>query len=435
MKYALLSFVFAWLLPTKNDRQRFRVLCKMADARKRCAILRKKYEKLTKKLKKKQKCKVVFLINDKSKWKCQSLFDLMSKDPFFDPVIALTIADMQKKLPQIEKEKILNDNRDFFQQQQIDPILAFDVKKNRALNLKKIGADIVFYQQPYSLPKFQDIHRVSKFALTCYVPYYLPDYKNFELDCDQLFHHHLFRFYVLNDELKNIYKEHQIKQCFDGENIKPVGHTMLDNIKMSFSSETKTQTVIYAPHWSISREGNENDTNISTFDTTGNIILDYAQQHPEINWIFKPHPVLKTALLRTGQSESSIENYYNAWEKFATCCYDSNYIELFNRSTAMITDCGSFLLEYFCTGKPLIHLISQHCEHDPYQQTQEIFDTFYKVTKISDLTKTLDNLLISQNDFKQSYRLEVLNKLNFIKDNAAENIVNDLKNAINGNIN
>ena len=48
MKYALLSFVFAWLLPTKNDRQTFRVLCKMADARKRCAILRKKYEKLVK---------------------------------------------------------------------------------------------------------------------------------------------------------------------------------------------------------------------------------------------------------------------------------------------------------------------------------------------------------------------------------------------------
>ena len=431
MGYSILSSLFAWTMPIKKDRQDFRKVCKRADNRNVTKIIKKRYEKIIAKLRAKSKIKVLFLVNENSKWKAQSLYDLMQTTTDFEPIIGLTIADIQKKLPISEKEIIIKQNQDFFEKKGMQVVVTYDCKNDRAIDIKNFDADIVFYQQPYSIPKIQDIEIVSKFALTCYIPYYLPDYRNFDLDCDKDFHHNLFRFYVLNEELESIYKKHLAQESIDTDNIKGLGHTMLDCIKTDTLPDNNPQVVIYAPHWSICHEKNQNNINISTFDTTGKSVLDYAKRHPEIQWIFKPHPTLKTALLRIGEKEEDINNYYQEWEKFATCCYDSKYLELFNKSTAMITDSGSFLLEYFCTGKPLIHLISQNCENVPYPQMQAVFNTFYQVINQRDLFGILDNLLVENNDQKMIQRIEILNKYKFNKNNAAQNILNDLRKELN----
>ena len=56
--------------------------------------------------------------------------------------------------------------------------------------------------------------------------------------------------------------------------------------------EKEKKYVIYAPHWSI----DDNRTNYATFEWNGKYILEYAKKHPEIKWIFKPHPSLKLRL-------------------------------------------------------------------------------------------------------------------------------------------
>ena len=61
-------------------------------------------------MKNKSKLKVIFLVNEISKWKAQSLFDLMSQEEKFEPVIALTIADVQKHLSLAQKKEILDKN-------------------------------------------------------------------------------------------------------------------------------------------------------------------------------------------------------------------------------------------------------------------------------------------------------------------------------------
>lgn len=390
-------------------------------------IIQRRYEKLIPKLRKKQKIRVLFLVNENSKWKAQSLYDLMDKTDNFEPIIGLTIADIHVNIPLEEKQRVLQDNLEFFKKRNMNVILTYDSKNDKALDLKQFNVDIVFYQQPYSIPKIQNVDVVSKFALTCYIPYYLADYNNLPLDCEQPLHRNLFRFYVLNKDLENIYKAHLQQKGIYSDNIKGLGHTMLDRIKNTYQPNPSVKTVIYAPHWSISHEKNRNGINISTFDQTGELMLKYAKSHPEINWIFKPHPTLKTALRRIWMDEDRITKYYGAWESFATCCYDSTYLELFDKSTAMITDCGSFLLEYFCTGKPLVHLISPNCPNLPLPHSKEIWATFYDVKDINNLTSVLDDLLVKNNDYKAAERQAVLSKYNFNKNNAALNILNDLR--------
>ena len=443
MKYSILSVLMSWVFPTQKDRNKFRKFCESLDNRAKIKQAHSRYPKIISDIRRNRnsRIKVLFLVNENSKWKTQSLYDCFMKSEDFEPVIALTIADAQNKLSKDEKIKCLEENYKYFDDRGMRCIYAWDKKSNKALNLKNFKPQIVFYQQPWYLPKVQRPDVVSQFALTCYVPYFVPNYGIMNMDYFD-FHKFLFRNYVLNKDWENIYKEYAGDEYND--NIRGLGHTMLDGISFVDESgdeedsekEKKKDYVIYAPHWSIPYKGNENDENYGTFLWNYKLILNYAKNHPEINWVFKPHPTLKLALLRTGLfTQEDIDNYYKEWESISTPCYSSNYMDIFMESKALITDCGSFLVEYFCTGKPVIHLISDKCKIVPPVPSQKIFDTFYKVHNVGEFYNVLDSLIRRENDYKKEDRLRVLKELNIEDCCAAKNICQDLLAVIKGDNN
>lgn len=427
MNYRFLDFLFSWIFPTKRDRRKFRRLCRTIDNRKTTKQVQLRYKHILNNRPPKDKYNVVFLVNEISKWKYQSLYDAMKNSKKYYPIIVLTIADIQNKLAIEDKKKIIEKSIKFFKMKNMDVRVKYDLTSNKALPLKDLNPDIVFYQQPYDLSKNQAPLEISKYAITAYVPYYLPDFRNLELDCETDFHHKLYRYYVLNEELKQEYEEHLQEINEYSGNLKAVGHTMLDLFKENQEFDDNGY-VIYAPHWSIPLATNKNTINISTFDKNGMFILNYAKMHPEINWVFKPHPTLKTALKRIGWTTESIENYYNEWNKIALVSYDSNYVDLFMKSKAMITDSGSFLLEYFVTGKPLLHLISDAAINMPYAQLKKYFDTFYEIRNNEELVKSIENIILNKQDYKANKRKILLENSAFIKENAAQNILKDLDN-------
>lgn len=433
MKYSLLSIIISWIFPTQRDRNRFRKFCWELDNRDKIKKMPARYSKIISSIQKNpnKKIKVLFLVNDISKWKTQSLYDIFSESEDYEPVIALTIADVQKRLSPTERNNYLHELYKYFTDKNMKCIYAWNTKTNRAINLKEFKPNIVFYQQPWGVAKNQTPDVVSNFALTCYVPYFVPNYGIMNMDYLD-FHKFLFRNYVLNKDWENIYKKYAGN--YYNDNIYAVGHTMLDSICLNREEKKEGHNyVIYAPHWSIPYAGNENDENYGTFLWNHKLILNYAQNHPEFNWVFKPHPTLKLALKRTGLfSDNYIENYYNEWEKIATVCYSSNYMDIFLDSRALITDCGSFLIEYFCTGKPVIHLVSDKCNVVPPPPTLKIFDTFYKVENADEFDKVLDTLLQKNNDYKREERLNVLKESNLNNCYAAKNIFNDLNEIIKG---
>lgn len=425
INFNFVSFLISWIFPTKKDRQIFRRLCASIENRKSTKVVQARYPKVLKKVTVNKKHNIIFLVNEISKWKYQSLYESMKNSDNYNPVVVLTIADIQKNLDIKSKRSIIERNTIFFKNKGIEVVLKYDLLADEALGLSDLEPDVVFYQQPYNLPKVQSPEVVSKYALTAYVPYYLPDYRNFELDCGYDFHHKLFRFYVLNDELKQEYERYlsDINEYYG--NFRAVGHPMLDLFNKKENVENKDY-VIYAPHWAIASKKNENNINISTFDKNGELILKFAQNHPEINWVFKPHPTLKTALGRIGWSTESIENYYNEWKKIALVSYDSDYVDLFLASKAMITDSGSFLLEYFVTGKPLIHLIAESACNMPYKQLNKCFNSFYKVYDNQELEECLSEIILRNQDNKFNERKKLLEESKFLEENAANNIIKDL---------
>lgn len=414
-----------WVFPTKATRTEFKKLCDKITASQKLdkdmKELPKIQAKIIKRLRGKKQLKVLFLVSENSKWKAQSLYDEMEKSDRFEPVIGLTQLTIVHNKQDVTRDE-LDFNYNFFINKGMNVIKTY--QNNQYLDLNTFDADIVFYQQPWGISPMQIYNHTYKKSLLCYIPYHSPNYGSKKLDTSMLFFKYLYRYYIVNEDYKDIfYKWSNLS------NLKAVGHTMLDQFleNQDRNDKAKEKYVIYAPHYSI--ETVKNEVNYSTFLQNGKLILEYAKEHLEINWVFKPHPQLKYFLLKVFDAKE-VEWYYNEWEKIAKCCYDSSYIDLFFDSKALITDCGSFLTEYFCTKKPIIHLISNNCQTHPVPPFKKIIDTFYKVYDNDELISALDRVILQNDDYKKEERLKALEESKLLESNAAKNIINDLEKSI-----
>lgn len=193
--------------------------------------------------------------------------------------------------------------------------------------------------------------------------------------------------------------------------IEGLGHTIFDEYAKYPESKLprNERYVIYAPHFSFPIKKWRRYLEISTFLDNGREILAYAQAHPEIKWLFKPHPVLRRELVEQGVwSQAEVDEYYNAWEKLGATCYEGNYIRLFRDSAALITDCSSFLVEYPLTGNPLIRLNNPNTNVVTRPCYQKLFDSFYNVNTMTELAGVLDKVVAFGEDRLRVRRMQCL---------------------------
>ena len=116
--------------------------------------------------------------------------------------------------------------------------------------------------------------------------------------------------------------------------------------------------IIICPHHSIDRE--TDGLALSTFLKTGETLLKLPALFPEIDFVFRPHPLLFVRLAtpkwwgpkKTSAYVAKMESYPNV--EFQR---GGDYFATFAESDALIHDCGSFLAEYFYTGKPQCYLL------------------------------------------------------------------------------
>ena len=392
--------------------------------------LRYKYRNVLKRIRKypkNRKIRVLFLVNESSKWKTQSLCDEMVMRGGYEIIIALSNADIDWKIDDAARRCRMDENRRFFEERGLHVVEAYDIATHKARELSKFSPDIVFYQHPWSFPEVQMPRHVASFALTCYVPYFIPTSVGLDMHCRQPLHRELFRHFVLNDGFVDYFLDNIKISHYAGE-ILGLGHTMIDELQPHDKDDDSEGPVIYSPHWSINHPKLHSFVDLSTFLTNGQFILDYARRHPEIKWAFKPHPTLMVTLHNTGaMSDAEIDAYYKGWEEIGEACYTGDYVELFRRSRAMITDCDSFRVEYACLGKPIVHLVSSIPNKRTFTPFEFLFDTYYKVHNNDELVKVLDEIVVKREDPKRDERLSALKTSGLLGVNAAKNILDHLE--------
>ena len=153
--------------------------------------------------------------------------------------------------------------------------------------------------------------------------------------------------------------------------------------------------VIFAPHHSI-----DNPQYPSVFLDVCEEILRIAEKYgSEIQWVFKPHQVLKFKLQQLWGVEKT-EEYYRRWDRLDnTQLVSDGYVDLFLTSDAMIHDCGSFTTEYLFTGKPVMYLCGESDMKGKFNEFGiDAFDCHYHGKTGDDIERFLKEVVIDGND-------------------------------------
>lgn len=385
-------------------KEKFEIILSSFNHRKTLAKLRKNY--------KKRALNVIFLVTKNQKWAYQTLYEEFEKNKNYSPKVI--IVPKKNLYNHKEIQKSIEENYNFFRERKIKVEICYDITKNKYKNLKHHSPDIVFFEQPFVLPNKLKPYSVSKYALPLFCPYSVSPTPKI-LARGARFYNALFKFFTPNKQLENEYiKTNEFKKGL----FLYTGHPKLENINIT-NKPLENKTIIYAPHFSLLNT----DLKLSTFNWSGNFILDFAKSHREFIWVFKPHPNFKKHFIESGyKSKKEMDEYFIEWKNVGTIYDKGDYFELFHNSNALITDCSSFLIEYFLYNKPVFHLVSNNATNKN-SFTEAISSTYYKIFSKEALESYLHEVLIKKNDFLKPLRKKYIQKFFNKKNQSSKRII------------
>lgn len=351
-------------------------------------------------LSKKDHIKVVFFVLYDSMWKNDLLFKMMMESNRFDPYV-ISISHRKQSVEMIEEnQKRL---KTFFEAKGFPFIEGYDSLTGQWFDIKSFRPDLVFYQQPYNdTCKEYRIKYLMHNCVICYIPYaYVIENTNF-----------FYNTYLLNMAWKMFYPtdfhlDDARRLAFNkGRNIVVSGYPLADYIIPGSRSDSGNwkqkcagiKRVIWAPHHSIL---GEDMLSYSLFLEMADPMIELAKRYSgKIQFAFKPHPVLKEKLYRSDVwGYEKTDKYYKLWEDMEnTCVAQSEYIELFNSSDAMIHDCSSFTVEYLHTCKPVMYLTRKNHESEFNESGRMCYRLHYKGGTITEIEQFLDEVVLGGND-------------------------------------
>ena len=375
-----------------------------------------------------QKICVLFIVSEISKWKEQKLYEAMEASGVFYPVIGISAWNRQLE-PACSNEELLKIHQnaeEFFNQLGDRHVRTVIVEGGRRvhIDLRLFKPDIVFYTEPWSPCEGQDPCTVSKFDLTFFASYYVGDYCQMDWDCHLFVQRLVYGYFCLNETMCEEYAK-SLRFVVHSTRFISTGHPGLDFFRKGEGNIGDKGYVIYAPHFSFPNpHAPDFGERLSTFDWNGREILEYARSHPEMNWVFKPHPILREWILDSGfMDNKELSEYFSAWAEVGLVCEDGDYQDLFLQSRVMITDSGSFLTEYGATGHPIIHLICNENKMRPIAAVKPVWDTYYQVHNLDSMYEVFEMVLENGKDPNYSMRQSALSRSGICNQDASANIL------------
>ena len=350
-----------------------------------------------------EKLNVIFFVLNISMWKYESLFKLLLKDNRFNPVIIPypLLWESEDILKKSEKDIV-----DYCKKMGFPYKIGYDIDSKTYTPAKELKADFVSYSQPYNnCPDFWKVEKFYKEALIFSYPYGIP------VDNNNSFTHLLvnnvsWRLFYPNTEAKRVYQTNPFSK---GRNFRWVGITIFDKLadyKPDYSvwkqSDPKIKRVIWAPHHTID---DTDDLPFSTFMIYAEEMIKIAKEYSgRIQFVFKPHPILKERLI-TKWGKDRVEEYYRTWEEMEnTTAGYGDYTDFFMTSDALIHDCCGFMMEYMFTGHPALYLVKKDIKPYIPEFSYSFFLQHYHAKTRDEIRSFLDNVILKGEDTMESSR-------------------------------
>ena len=364
-------------------------------------IIEMKKEKI-----KQKKLKVAFIVIWHSQFTMNKLYEMMTDSEYFEPYIICLKANLNTEY-----------HNNIYEE-------AFEYLNTKYKNVKKSyvngeyidysdDMDIAFFPMlpDYLLDKFYSPpYLYSKNIIMYYTSYgYRVSFSSSsEYPYGIIRGKFFFLMYKVFMDTQYSYNEYSNASKFYNKNIICTGYPKFDNIKDIKKDVLKRKLIILAPHHDIYHR-----CFCGSFLKYYKIYRDLPKLHQDIDFVFRPHPLLKHNL-EDYWSKEEIEEYYKTMNDYDNCYLDESaeYYDIFVNSDAMIHDCGSFLVEYLLLNKPVLYMFDDKEKHLKYfnQLGKDCIDNCYRALEEKDIFNFIDNIVLKGNDFMKDIRTDFIEK-------------------------
>ena len=363
-----------------------------------------------------EKIKVLFLLTSPAKFSFGPIYHAMEKRDCFEVVIFCTDDRYSDLLGPGEFSAYTAELR----HQGFHVIEA--IREGDAVTVDSLCPDIIFYNNPnmFNRDTGESIYRLVCNYLSCYIPYGLHVSNEFEYHFE---HENILPAWLHFCDTRPAYDLCLHHALSGGVNAVLSGHTIFD----PYVEETDRKPfekilngkkiVVYAPHWSVASWHNT-----SSFHIHYKYFLSLLKEHPDVNFVFKPHQTLKVELTNRGG-----KNGIPTAEEYAAYCrewndspngmvvMDSSYIDLFKLSDCLITDSYSFILSWLPSEKPCIFLVNPQGPEDYlkyyYDFIHPVIDSYYTGKTEEEIDAIFHQVVLDGIDPKAEERLQQKEKV------------------------
>jgi hypothetical protein len=406
-------------------------------ARKEAAFIKhvnKKQNQILNTLKDKSNYNVIFFMMVASNWKYDTVYQMMDQHVSMTPTVVIyPLLTYGEEL----KTKELRNAIQFCEDHHYNYIVPWDESKKQWIDIrKKLDPDIVFFSNPYK--HSLDIYYIKNFldCLTCYVPYSIRQERIFDTKFNTFFQNVVWRNYYESDIQLNLAKKYARNQ---GANVVVSGYPIIDEIRKASTNnnawkkqENAKKRIIWAPHWTFK----ESSLNWSSFLIYFDFMLILAEEYQHVlQFSFKPHPLLKNTLSANHMwGVERTNQYYQKWNRLPNGqLNETDYVDLFASSDALMHDCGSFMIEYLALNKPVMYLLNSTDISERFNDYGVLaYECHYKAHTENDIRIFIENVVLKNDDPLQPKREDFCDSVLQFKDGyAADRIVSDILHNLN----
>lgn len=387
-------------------------------------------KELYKKIAKLNKLRVGFYIVYDASWGNRALFEKMQQDTFFDVKVVVCPDTARGERNEFEVlHKVYKELCGLYGTEYV--LNSFSEKDNHFIDYAD-AFDMIGFANPYDTMthRFYTVDYIvrKKKKLTFFNDYGYQGKLRWDAGLFKLNSYNMFwKSFVDNEQTKLLAKKMQYVRT---RNIVVSGSCKMDKLIPHIQHNNK-KTILIAPHHTVRKI--EGCLNLSNFLRFSDLIQSLPIKYPDVHFIFRPHPLLFVTLRNEDLwGDERVDNYIAQLTKNKNVVYSNRgeYFDDFNKSDAMIDDCGSFLAEYFYTNKPQCYVLQsqEQCDAEYLDFGKQFFKYVYKAFSEDDIYSFIDNVVIGENDpLKEERAVFSKNTVMINYPNVSQFIVNYLK--------
>ncbi len=373
-----------------------------------------------------EKIKVCFFVMLDSVFAARPIMNAMLKDDLFDPFIVV-VPDVSRGEEHMNSclnsayESLLRKYKKVFK----------GYSEGQFHDYSKM-MDMVFFPTPYigmTHDYFEIDYFRNKDVLLLYVNYAYSVLKFVREVVSLPTYNYFWKVFVENkDNILELKKYQSIR----GKNAVLSGYCKMDELANQAIIHRERKRVIIAPHHTV---GDWKLLQISNFLEYCDFFMDLPKKYPNIDFVFRPHPLLMVQLRKNELwGPEKTNKYLVDLLKNTNVEYSKGgeYFDIFANSDGIIHDCGSFLAEYMFTGNPTCYILrnKESIKENFLSIGEACLDFCYKAFSKEDIIDFIENVIIDNKDYFKNERIKFVNEelkinyprvskfiLNYLKEN------------------